>query len=198
MTTDPHLRLADHSNPFTFRHKVFRYLWGIVSLIAFRASPRLLNAWRVWLLRMFGAKIGRNCVVHPTVKVWAPWNLRMGDYCALSASVDCYCMDVVILGDQVTISQYTHLCAGSHDIEDPTMKLVTNPIRIESQAWVCSGAFVGPGVTIGEGSVVAARGVVVRDVEDWSVVGGNPAKFIKRRRLRKSEQGDEAKYRCRT
>ena len=99
-----------------------------------------------------------------------------------------YCVDKVYIGPHATISQFTHLCTASHDIHCPHMRLITAPIRIEASAWVCADAFVGPGVRIGDGAVVAARAVAVKDVEPWTVVGGNPAKFIKRRELRNEQE----------
>jgi putative colanic acid biosynthesis acetyltransferase WcaF len=111
----------------------------------------------------------------------------MGDQSALSESVDCYCADKVWIESHTTVSQYSFLCTASHDIRDPHMELTTAPITIKSYAWVCAGAFISPGVEIGEGGVVAARAVVVKNVDPWTVVGGNPAKFIKRRILRESK-----------
>jgi putative colanic acid biosynthesis acetyltransferase WcaF len=111
----------------------------------------------------------------------------LGDVVALADQVDCYCVDKVRIGSHATVSQYTHLCTASHDITCPHMRLVTAPIYIEPGAWICAGAFVGPGVTVAEGAVVAARAVVVKDVEPWAVVGGNPARFIKRRQLKEPE-----------
>ena len=105
----------------------------------------------------------------------------MGDYACLSFGVDCYCVDKVTVGSNVTVSQYSYLCTASHDHTHADMPLTHAPIVIGDQAWVCADVFVGMGVTIGEGAVVAARATVVKDVEPWIVVGGNPAKFIKKR-----------------
>jgi putative colanic acid biosynthesis acetyltransferase WcaF len=107
----------------------------------------------------------------------------MGEQTALSDDVDCYCVDKVTLGDHVTVSQYAFLCTASHDICSPDMRLVSAPISVGSSAWICAGVFVAPGVTVAEGAVCAARAVVVKDVPPWTVVGGNPAHFIKSRQL---------------
>ena len=140
------------------------------------------------MLRLFGAKIGNNCVVHPSCKVWQPWNLTIGDYVALAEHVDCYSVDKIVIGACATISQGAYLCCASHDIASPTMELIYRPIVIESQAWVAARAFVGPGVTVGEGAVIGACAVVTKDVEPWTVVAGNPARFIKKRVIAKGEQ----------
>ena len=83
----------------------------------------------------------------------------------------------------MTISQRAHLCAGTHDYTDPSMPLQKPPISIGDQVWVCADAFVGPGVTIGEGALVGARAVAVTDVESWQIVVGNPARPVKKRVL---------------
>jgi putative colanic acid biosynthesis acetyltransferase WcaF len=168
-----------------WRNKVARTLWGFVWLMLFRPSPRILFGWRHFLLRCFGARIGPRCAVYPSCKIWAPWNLALGEQTALADGVECYCVDHIRIGSHVTISQYAYLCTASHDITSPHMRLITAPIIIESGAWICADAFVGPGVTIGEGAVAAARAVVVKDVAAWTVVGGNPARFIKARQLMK-------------
>ena len=176
-----------YRSPLGWRNKVGRSLWGVVWLLFFRPSPRPLFAWRRWLLRLFGARVGRGVCVHPSARVWAPWNLEMGEHSCLGPDVDCYCVDRVRIGSHATVSQYSHLCTAGHDISDLHMRLTTAPIWIGEGAWVCAGAFVGPGVRLGDGAVAAARAVVVKDVEPFTVVGGNPAKFLRERRLREAE-----------
>jgi putative colanic acid biosynthesis acetyltransferase WcaF len=132
--------------------------------------------------------MGPHSVVHPSTRIWAPWNLEMAEGSCLSFGVDCYCVAVVRIGAHATVSQYCHLCAAGHDISDPERRLVAAPITVGPGAWLFAGAFVGPGVTIGEGAVVAARAVIVRDVAAWTVVGGNPARFIKIRVLKGTGQ----------
>lgn len=110
----------------------------------------------------------------------------MGDYSCLSANVDCYSVDKIIIGAQVVVSQGVFLCCASHDISSPIMELTYKTITIKDNAWIAAGAFIAPGVVIGEGAVVGARAVVTKDVEPWTVVAGNPAKFIKKRVLNKN------------
>jgi putative colanic acid biosynthesis acetyltransferase WcaF len=105
----------------------------------------------------------------------------MGEYSCLADYVDCYCVAPIRLGAHATVSQYAHLCAATHDYENPEFPPVAQPIVVADYAWVATGAFVGPGVTVGEGSVVGARAVVTRDVSPGLVVAGNPARAIKRR-----------------
>lgn len=170
-------------SPHPFRNKLARWLWQAVWLVLYRPSPRSLHGWRRFLLRLFGAKIAGEAHPYPAVKIWAPWNLEMGHLSCLADGVDCYCVDRVILEPHARVSQYSFLCTATHDYSDLSMPLVTKPIRIREQAWVCADVFVGPGVSIGAGAVVAARSVVHRDVPSWTVVAGNPARFIKPRNL---------------
>ena len=133
-----------------------------------------------FLLRLFGAKIAPHAHPHPSAKIWAPWNLEMGEYSCLSHEVDCYCVDRIKIGPHATVSQYSYLCTATHDIEHPHMPLVTAPIEIGAGAWVTADVFVGPGVTIGEGAVIGARSSVFRDVPPWTVAAGNPAREIRK------------------
>ena len=157
-----------------------RVLWAACSPL-FGYSPRLLWGWRCFLLRLFGAKIGRNVHIHPSVRIFIPWNFQIGDWTSVGFDALIYNLGPVTIGSKVTVSQRAHLCAGSHDFRDPAMTLLKLPITIGDEAWICADAFVGPGVVVGEGAVVGARAVVVRDVEAGSIVGGNPGRVIGRR-----------------
>lgn len=135
------------------------------------------------VLRMFGMKIGSHCAINANAKIWAPWNVVLGQYVSIGAKSELYAVDRIEIGDKVTISQGAYLCTASHDIHYINKPLIHKPIKIESFSWVCADAFVSMGVTIGEGAVVGARAAVFKDVEPWTVVGGNPAKFIKKREI---------------
>lgn len=162
-------------------NKLARALWQIVWLLLYRPTPRLLHAWRCLLLRLFGAKLGKAVHPYPSARIWAPWNLEMGDHSCLSEQVDCYCVDRITLGAHATVSQYSFLCTASHDYSVPAFPLVTAPIRIGARAWITADVFVAPGVTIGEGAVISARSSVFQDVEPWVVAAGNPARAVKKR-----------------
>ena len=170
-----------YRSELSFKNKLGRLIWGLVWCMLFRPSPRPLFAWRRFLLNVFGAKLASTAAVYPSAKVWAPWNLEMGERSVLGDYVDCYSVDQIVLADDVTVSQYAHICTAAHDIESSNRDLVHQPIRLERGSWVFAGAFVGMGVVVGEGAVVAARSVVVKSVDPFTVVGGNPAKYIKDR-----------------
>lgn len=173
-----------YENKLPKKSKFFRLLWDIVYLLFFRITPRwTCHRWRVFLLRAFGAKIGDHCIIAPSCKIWAPWNLEIGSYVCFADNVDCYTVDKIKIGSKVTISQRTFLCTASHEISTLRRELTHKMIEIHDHAWICAEAFVGPGIEIGEGAVVGARAVVIADVAAWDVVAGNPAKVIKQRKI---------------
>jgi putative colanic acid biosynthesis acetyltransferase WcaF len=151
-----------------------RVLWALV-LPLFRFSPRLFWGWRVLLLQAFGARVGQHVRIDPSVRIFLPWNLRIGDWSSIGFDVLVYNLGVVSIGKNVTISQRAHLCAGSHDYRTPAMTLLKPPISVSDDVWVCADAYVGPGVSIGSAAIVAARAVVIKDVAAGTIVGGNPA-----------------------
>lgn len=167
------------------RHQVVRMLWGVVWAIGAKWLPRSVGSgWKRVLLRLFGAKIADTAVVYSSVSIYWPANLIMGEYSCLADGVNCYNVGQVVVEAYATVSQDATLCTASHDITSPTHELIVAPIKIERQAWVAAEAFVGMGVTVGEGAVVGARGVAVKDVEPWMIVVGNPACAVKKRTMK--------------
>ncbi len=183
MSLEVRVSKSDCPSPHSLRNKISRVLWSLAYGFLFRPSPRFCYAWRRMLLRMFGAQIGRNARIHSTVRIWAPWNLTVGTEASIGHDVDCYSVDRLEICDHATVSQYAMLCTASHEITDPHMRLISAPVVIGPQAWVCARAFVSHGVTVGEGAIVGAQSVVTRDVPIWTVVAGNPARVIKPRVL---------------
>ncbi len=172
--------LSTYKHSFSLKNKIGRLLWNLTFPILFRPfSSRLFKKWRVLLLKCFGAKIEWSSHVYASVKIWAPWNLEIGTYSSLGPKVDCYNQGKIIIGNNTIISQKTYLCASSHDFNRKDFPLVLKPILIGSGVWIAADAFIGPSVAIGNNAVIAARAVVVKNVESSVIVGGNPAKFIK-------------------
>lgn len=135
------------------------------------------------VLRLFGAKIGKGTIIHASVKVWAPWNLTTGIRTSVGPHVLLYNPGNITLGSKACISQYAFICTASHDYTSILRPLIWKDIQIDDHVWVAAKAFVGPGVHIGTYAVVGATASVYKDVESYAIVGGNPAKFIKRREL---------------
>lgn len=176
--------VSDCPSEHGLANKVARAVWGIVWLFLFRPSPKILHGWRRLLLRLFGARLGRGVHVYPSCRIWAPWNLEMGAHSCLSHHVDCYCVAKISIGAHATVSQYSYLCAASHDESDPGMKLVSARIAVGDQAWVCADVFLAPGVRVGEGTVVGARSSVFKDLPPWQICCGSPARPVRKRILK--------------
>lgn len=174
-------------SPHSAMNKAARLLWQWAWLLLFRPVPWFWHAPRRLLLRLFGARVGRGAQIMPSARIWAPWNLSLGDHATVSHGVDLYSVDRIEIGAHATVSQRAFLCTATHDIDHPNMPLMTAPIRIGAGAWVCAEAYVHPGVTIGTDAVAGVRAVVLHDVPPGQVVGGNPARFIRMRNIRKGE-----------
>jgi putative colanic acid biosynthesis acetyltransferase WcaF len=158
-------------------------VWNLVQGTLFSLPLPRGYAWRRLLLRLFGAKVGQACAFVRTVRVFHPWLLEVGDYCAISSNVTLYNLGPMSIGAHSVLSQDVYVCGGSHDYTRPDLPLLRPPVRIGAGVWVAAGAFIGPGVTVGENSVVGARAVVTSDVPPGVVVAGNPARVIKPRQM---------------
>jgi putative colanic acid biosynthesis acetyltransferase WcaF len=183
----PGIDLSTYRKTAPPRELILRALWQCVQLPFYPLRPRALSPVRVSLLRIFGAKIGKKVLICGGVRVHVPWNLEIGDHTAIGDKVEIYNLAPVYIGEHTTISQHAYLCASSHDYTRSDFPLYSLPITIGSQAWVASGAFVGPGVTIHEGAVVGARSVVLREVPPWTVAAGNPCRVIRPRVVRRAD-----------
>ena len=168
--------------PYSKFEYVGRFLWACAGPL-FRWSPRPFFAWRRFLLRLFGAEVGANAHVYPSARVYLPWMLTLGEEASIGEWALIYNLGRVVIGDQATISHRAHLCAGTHDYQSPALPLLRESIVIGPRVWVCADAFVGPGVAVGEGSIVGAGAVLTKDADPWSVLIGNPAKLLKKRRM---------------
>ncbi len=174
--------LSLYRNKLGVRNKIGRAVWNMVYLVAFRPFGfTFFNSWRLFVLRCFGARLHPKAHVYSSAKIWAPWNLEMGAYSCLASHVDCYNTALVKIGAHSTVSQKSYLCTSSHNVTDTSHSLITAPVLIEDQVWVAADSFVGMGVTIGQGAVVGARACVFKDVACWTIVGGNPARVLKKR-----------------
>lgn len=165
----------------TASNRLARLLWGTVYVLLFRPSPRPFHAWRAFLLRMFGAKIGPNCHIYPRARIWAPWNLVCEDVVAIADDAEIYNPALVTLGSHCTISQRAYLCGASHDCDDPTFPMIWQPIRVGRYAWIGARAVVRMGVMVGDGAVLGLGAIATRNLDAWAVHAGVPARRIRQR-----------------
>ncbi len=173
--------LSRAASPYTTREKVLRLLWNSLGQrIMFMTFHNWYGLRARWL-RLFGAKIGKHSRIRPSVRVEQPWNLTMGDNCSIGDRALIYCLGKVTIGSNCSISQQAHICAGTHDFSRPDLPLLRPPIVIEDDVWIAADAFVGPNIAIGRGALLGARACAFKDLEPWTIYGGNPAKAIRPR-----------------
>lgn len=183
MSLSPDIQANRQASKYDRSEMLRRVLWLSGSLL-FRFSFRTMFGWRAWLLRRFGAKVGKNVHIYNSATIYMPWNLTIQDDSAIGEHAYIYNLGPIEIGSRATISHKAHLCAGTHDYTLTSLPLIKAGIRIGDSAWICADAFVGPGVEVGEGAVVGARAVVMKDVASYDVVAGNPAVRIKKREIR--------------
>jgi putative colanic acid biosynthesis acetyltransferase WcaF len=159
------------------------FIWLLVSLVLFRLCPISLSPLKRVVLRIFGARIGRNVIIKPQVKITFPWKLAIGDHVWLGEECWLLNLERIAIGNNVCISQRAFLCAGSHNYKSPAFDLIVKPIRVEEGAWLGAGCWVGPGVTVGNHAVLAAGSVAAKDLEAFGVYRGNPAELVRKRNI---------------
>ncbi len=184
MSSNQKIDLSQYKNKLSRKNQIARFIWNIVWFLFVRPFPRSLgNKWKIFLLKLFGANISWKCGVYSNARIWAPWNLEMQSGSTLGPEVDCYNVNKVTIGKNVLISQKVYICTASHNYKSSRFELITAPIHIQDNVWIGAAAFINMGITIHEGSLVAATATVTKDVEPWTIVGGNPAKIIGKREI---------------
>jgi len=170
--------LKGYSEPHP--HRLKRFFWAAINQFVFPLMPA---ACRLVLLRVFGARIGKS-LVYRSVRVYAPWKLEIGDWSCIGPRVEIYNKATVRVGNHSVISQDAYVCTASHDTSSPVMALKTGDVSVGDACWVASRAVLLPNVNVGDGAVVGCASVVPKDVPEWTVVCGNPARAVKRRELK--------------
>lgn len=177
-TDDPNDR---GTSPYTLKEKLGRVIWNYLGQRTFNLTFHNWYGLRNSILKAFGATLGDNVRLRPSVRIEQPWNLTIGNNSSIGDRAVIYCLGPITIGDNVSISQHAHVCAGTHDFTVPNLPLVRPPIRIHNDAWIAADAFVGPNIVVGEGAILGARAAAFKDLEPWTIYGGNPAKPIKER-----------------
>lgn len=184
--------LPKYTTKFSIRNRLYRLLWTAVRFIFFRPFiSQIFNRWRIFLLKIFGAKIGQNSVVYASANIWMPSNLEIGDRSCIGPNTFIYNPAKIIIGNKVVISQYSYLCGGSHDVNTLSLDFICAPIIIKDFSWVCAKCFIMMGITIETGCIVGATSSLFNSTEPWGVYGGIPAKFIKKRTIKQTDTNNE-------
>ena len=169
------------SKNFRGRSGMVVQLWWFTDFFFFKLSPQILYGWRRFLLRLFGAKIGKNVIIRPSVTITYPWKVTIGDFSWIGDNVELYSLGEIEIGSNVVISQKSYLCAASHDYEKENFPIWSKKITIEDECWLATDVYVGPGVTVGKGTVIGARSSIFKDLPPGKVCVGSPARVIKDR-----------------
>lgn len=176
-------KLAKFKLPTGFRGRsaFIVQLWWFTDFCFFKPSPQILYGWRRFLLRLFGAKIGKKVIIRPSATITYPWKVTIGDYSWIGDDVVLYSLGEIEIGNNVVISQKSYLCAASHDYTKENFPIWAKKITIEDECWLATDVYVAPGITIGKGTVVGARSSVFKDLPPGKVCVGSPTKPIKER-----------------
>lgn len=172
------------TTPFSFKVKIKSHLWKLINATIFRVFPNQIKKPRIFMLKLFGAKLSSTVNINRTAKIDHPWNLSMGHLSSLGHNSWIYCLDKITIGEKCCIGNNVFLITGSHDVNSLSFDLLTKPIIIHDGCWISTGVYILPGVEVGAFSVIGAKSLIVKDVEAFDIVGGNPAKFIKKRNLK--------------
>jgi putative colanic acid biosynthesis acetyltransferase WcaF len=166
---------------FRGKSKLYVQSWRFIHSTFFRFSPQFMYGWRRLLLRLFGAKIGKNVLIRPTAKILYPWKLFIGNWSWIGDEVTLYNMANINIGKNCVISQKSYLCTGSHEHTKPSFDIFAESINIKDEVWIASDVFIVPGITIGTGTVVGFRSIVTRNLPPKMVCYGSPAKPLRQR-----------------
>ena len=177
------LNLYKTPDNFRGKSKITVQLWWLIQALFFSTTPQFMYGWRRFLLKCFGAKIGKNVIIRPSAKFTYPWKIKIGDYSWIGDDVVLYSLGEIEIGAHTVVSQKSYLCTGSHDYTKNDFPIYSKKIIIEDECWLATDVFVSPGVTIGRGTVVGARSTVIKDLNSNSVYVGSPVKFIKNRKI---------------
>lgn len=168
-------------NRFRGKSGLVVQIWRFTDFFFFKLSPQIMYGWRRFLLRLFGANIGKGVIIRPNVTITYPWKVSIGDYSWIGDNVELYSLGEIEIGSNVVISQKSYLCAGSHDYQKQDFPIWSKKITIKDECWLATDVYIAPGITIEKGTVVGARSSVFKDLPSSKICMGSPAKVIKDR-----------------
>lgn len=165
----------------SWQARLRRAIWLICWFILCRFTPNPMHRWRCFVLKIFGAKIGKNNFIYPSARIWAPWLLETGEVATIGPRAFIYNVGGLSIGHHAIVSESAFICGATHDYQSPDFTLISQPIEIGAYAWIAAFAIVLPAVTCHEGSVLGAGAVTHKDLDAWTVYSGNPASSVSKR-----------------
>ena len=172
-------------NDFRGRSKVIVQLWWIIEKTIFAWSPQFLYGWRRFLLRLFGAKIGKGVLIRPTAKFTYPWKISIGDFTWIGEDCILYSLGSITIGKNVAVAHGVYFNTGLHNYKRSSFDIGSNDVVIKDEAWITNDVYIAPGVEIGKGCVIGARSSVFKNMPNGWACFGNPATPIKKREIEK-------------
>lgn len=172
---------SQFASPWSVADRVLFVLWEFCWFVFCIWTPKPFNSWRLFWLRVFGAKIDGVPFVHQRARIAIPANLTLHDRACLGDRVNAYSLGEIEIGARATVAQEAYLSAGSHDFSSPALPLTTAKITIGEDAFIGARAFVLPGKTIGARAVIGACSIVTNDIPPGVVAVGNPCRVLRTR-----------------
>ncbi|MDR0940074.1 MAG: hypothetical protein LBN29_12150 [Mediterranea sp.] len=178
--------LDRESSNMGMKEKLKLQLWRCVDGLFFKTSLKMFSGWRVFLLRLFGAQIGKGCYIAPKATIYIPWNIKIGNYTSIDDYVYIKPRTSITIGDYVSISTFVHIIPGGHDLRTRNLKSSLSPILIKDGVFIGADSYIGGGVTIGQMAVIGARSLVMKDIPENTIAFGFPC-IVRSERLPQEE-----------
>lgn len=183
MEVKVHRQNSPYDSPWTVGQRVKMLVWEYVWILLCSWTPKPANRWRVFWLKVFGAKIHGRPFVHQRARIQIPWNLTLQHKAALGDRANLYTLGAIEVGEHATVAQEAYICTGTHAFDKAAMNLITMPIKIGAYAFVGARVFVMPGISIGEYAVIGACSVVTKDMPSRMICAGQPCRPLKEREM---------------
>ena len=175
---NPKRQKSPYQNPWPWWTQVLLICWRFSWLVFCQWTPKFFNPWRIFVLKIFGAKLYGMPFIHSTARIQIPWNLTMHHRACLGECANAYSLGKIEIQEGATIAQEAYLCTGTHDFNDASLQLITKSITIGKNSFIGARAMILPGVCIGDRVIVGAMSLISKDVPDHQIVAGNPAQKI--------------------
>lgn len=156
-------------------------IWYFTNVIFFLNPVNPLSGLKVFLLRLFGAKVGVGVTIKQSVNIKYPWKLTIGDHVWIGEKVWIDNLAEVLIEDHVCISQGAMLLCGNHNYKKTTFDLIVEPIVLQEGSWVGAKSVVCPGVIVASHAILSVGSIATKNLESYTIYQGNPVKPVRKR-----------------